>query len=113
MAAEHPAAFVWQGSAQLLSPMIWLGTATCSGGSWTIDYTSAGFTSSPTVLPTAILNSSNVYDRAFASLSGTPTTTSASGYAVRGANLLVLGPTVRTVPDGTVIQVVAIGETYS
>lgn len=113
MAAEHPAAFVWQGSAQLLSPMIWLGTATSSGGSWTIDYSSAGFTSAPTVTATAILNSSNVYDRAFTSLSGTPTTTSASGYAVRGANLLVLGPTVRTVPDGTIVQIVAIGETYS
>lgn len=113
MAGEHPAPYVWQGANQLLSPLIWIGTTTVTGGAWSIDYSAAGFTAAPIVEAIAILSSANVYDRAFTSLSGTPTTTSASGYAVRGANLLVLGPTVRTVPDGTVIHIIAIGETYS
>ena len=113
MAAEHPAAFVWQGAAQLMSPMIWIGTATTTGGAWTVDYTQAGFTSAPVVTPTALLNASNVYDRANASLSGTPTLTSASGYSTRWANLVGFGSTARTVPDGTVIHIVAIGETFA
>lgn len=111
--AEHPSPFVWSVAGQMLAPVIWVGTATCTSGAWSIDYTAAGFVSAPYVSATPILGSSNVYDRAFASLSGTPSVTGASGYAVRGANLLVLGPTVRTVPDGTVIHVIAIGETLA
>ena len=113
MAAEHPAAFVWSGSAQLMAPLIWIGTTTTTGGAWSVDYSQAGFTSAPVVTATALLNASNVYDRANASLSATPTTTAASGYGTRWANLSLLGSTARTVPDGTVIHIVAIGETFS
>jgi len=113
MAGEHPAAFVWQGSSQLLAPLIWIGTATTSGGTWSVDYTAAGFVSAPVVTATAQLSSANVYDRAEASLSSAPTTTAASGYGVRWANLAILGSTARTVPDGTVIHVTAIGETFT
>lgn len=113
MAAEHPAAYVWQGSAQLLSPIIWIGTATTSGGTWSVDYSQAGFVSAPVVQATAVLTASNVYDRAWATLSSAPTTTAAAGYGLRAANLLALGSTARTVPDGTVIHIVAIGETFS
>ena len=112
MAGEHPAAFVWQGSSQLRAPLIWIGTAVTSGGTWTVDYTQAGFISPPIVTPTAQLSTVNVYDRCDASLSTAPTTTTANGTSTRGANLLVLGSTVRNAPDGTVIHVVAIGETY-
>lgn len=90
-------------------PKIFSTTVTTTNGLWTADLTPAGFTSPPVVIPTAILSATNVYDRASTSLSEVPTTTSASGYAIRGQNLLVLGPTVRTVPDGTQIQVFAIG----
>ena len=113
MAAEHPAAFVWQGSAQLMAPIIWIGTATTSGGTWSVDYSAAGFVSAPVVQATAVLSSANVYDRAWATLSTAPTNTGCAGYGLRGANLLALGATTRTVPDGTTIQVVAIGETFS
>lgn len=111
--AEHPSPFVWNTAGQLLGPIVWVGTAITTGGAWTIDYTAAGFVSTPNVVATPVLNTANVYDRAFVSLSATPGTTSASGYAVRGANMLILGSSVRTVPDGTVIQVIAIGETYT
>jgi len=113
MAGEHPAAFVWSGNAQLRSPLIWVGTTTTNGGAWTVDYSQAGFVSAPVVQATAQLSSANVYDRADASLSTAPTTTSASGYGTRWANLALLGSTARTVPDGTVIHVIAIGETFT
>ncbi len=113
MAIEHPAAFVWAGSAQLKSPIVWVGTATTSGGTWTIDYSAAGFVSVPYVACTAQLSSANVYDRAWASLSSAPTATGCAGYGLRGQNLLALGSTTRTVPDGTVITVIAIGETFT
>lgn len=113
MASEHPAAFVWSGNAQLRSPLIWIGTTTTNGGAWSVDFTQAGFVSAPVVTATAQLSSANVYDRAVADLSTAPTTTGAAGYAIRGSNMLVLGSSVRTVPDGTVIQVTAIGETFT
>lgn len=113
MAGEHPAAFVWQGNAQLRAPLIWIGTAVTSGGAWTVDYTQAGFVSAPVVTATLQLQDADVYDRGAASLSTAPTTTTASGYGVRWANLALLGSTARTVPDGTIVSVVAIGETYT
>lgn len=90
-------------------PKIWVGTTTTSGGAWTIDYSIAGFSSVMNVQAIPVLDASNVYDRASASLSGTPSTTSASGYGTRWANLAILGSTARTVPDGTVIHVTVIG----
>ena len=90
-------------------PKIFVTTVTTTSGAWTADLTAAGFTSPPVVIPVAILSSVNVYDRAWASLSAVPTTTSVSGYGLRGANLLALGATTRTVPDGTVIHIIAIG----
>ncbi len=109
--SAHINPYVYGPAGLMNGPNIWVGTTTTSGGAWTVDYSAAEFISAPMVVATPVLNSTNVYDRAFASLSGTPSTTGASGYAVRGANLLVLGATVRTVPDGTVIHVIAIGET--
>lgn len=89
--------------------MIWVGSTTTTGGAWTVNYSAAGFDSAPKVLPIPELSAANVYDRAFASLSTAPTSTEAAGYALRGANLALLGPTVRTVPDGTTIHIIAIG----
>ncbi|MNC77417.1 hypothetical protein D3C75_1293700 [compost metagenome] len=62
---------------------------------------------------TVQLQDSDIYDRGAASLSTAPTTTSASGYATRWANLALLGSTARTVPDGTVVHVFALGETFN
>jgi hypothetical protein len=84
MAVEHPAAFVWAGSAQFKSPLIWVGTAITSGGAWSVDYTAAGFTSAPYAMCTAQLSSANVYDRAWASLSSAPTATGCAGYGSGG-----------------------------
>jgi len=91
------------------APKIWMGSTTTTGGAWSIDYTTAGFGNIPKILPMPELSAANVYDRAFCSLSTAPTSTSAAGYALRGANLALLGPTVRTVPDGTSIHIIAIG----
>lgn len=88
---------------------VWVGTTTTTGGEWSVDYTAAGFADVHIVLPTAQLEETNVFDRGFASLSSEPTLTSASGYGLRGANLLALGSTLRAVPDGTTIHVVALG----
>lgn len=115
---EHAYPFVFKDASfdNFLSPNIWIGTTTTTGGAWSVTFTGQGsspyFVSAPIVLATAQLQDTDVYDRAFASLSTAPTTTGAAGYCVRGQNLLVLGPTVRTVPDGTVVHVIAIGEAY-
>lgn len=109
--SDHVAVWGYNASGIMNGPVIWSGTTTTSGGAWSVDYTAAGFITAPVVVPTVVLSSANVYDRGFASLSGTPSTTGASGYGVRGANLALLGPTTRTVPDGTVVHVIAVGET--
>jgi len=113
MAAEHPALFVWKNGAQMRASLIWVGTTTTSGGTWSIDYTDAGFVAIPSVMVSIQLQDTDVYDRGFASLSSAPTLTSAQGYGVRGANLALLGATTRTVPDGTVVTVMALGETFT
>lgn len=92
----------------LLPVKIWVGSTTTTSGAWSVDYTAAGFTAAPEVIPTVQLSAANVYDRGWASLSSAPTQTSAAGYGLRGDNLAILGPTVRTVPDGTVVRVIAI-----
>ena len=100
---------VYNSGGLVASPKIWIGTTTTSGGAWSIDYSSAGFTSVLSVQATALLTAANVYDRVNASLSAAPTTTTASGYSTRWANLALLGSTARTVPDGTVVHVTATG----
>ncbi len=100
---------VYNSGGLVTSPKIWIGTTTTTGGAWTIDYSSAGFTSAPVVTATSQLSDADVYDRSAASLSTAPTTTSATGYGTRWANLALLGSTARTVPDGTAIQITAIG----
>lgn len=109
--SDHIAVWGVNSSGIMNGPVVWSGTTTTSGGAWSVDYTAAGFIIAPVVQATLVLNASNVYDRGFASLSGAPSTTAASGYGVRGANLALLGPTTRTVPDGTVVMVIAVGET--
>lgn len=111
--SDHIAVWGYDLNGIMDGPMIWVGKTTTTGGAWSVDYSAAGFLEVPVVQATILLNSANVYDRGWASLSSAPTTTGAAGYGVRGANLLVLGPTTRTVPDGTVVHVIAIGETYT
>lgn len=110
---EHVYPYVRTGSTWTMAPEIWVGTTTTTGGAWTVSYSNVPFSSAPYVTATLLLQDTDVYDRGFASLSSAPTITSASGYGVRGANLALLGPTTRTVPDGTVVYVMAVGETYS
>lgn len=113
MAFEHIYPYVRDAAGWQSGPVIWIGTTTTSGGTWSVDFTSAEFIEAPVVTATLLLTASNVWDRGFASLSSAPTLTTATGYGVRGANLALLGATTRTVPDGTVVHVIAIGETYS
>lgn len=110
--AEHITVWGCDLNGTMEGPLLWVGTTTTTGGAWSVDYTAAGFLEAPYVSATLLLAGSNVYDRGFASLSAAPTLTGASGYGVRGANLALLGATTRTVPDGTVVHVIAIGETF-
>jgi hypothetical protein len=115
---EHgnPYVFLNAETTNKLSPNIWMGTTTTTSGAWSVTFTGEGaspfFAEAPIVVATAQLQDTDVYDRAWASLSTTPTTTGAAGYGLRGANLIAGGSTTRTVPDGTVIHVIAIGEAY-
>lgn len=105
----RPFPLLFNASGGMDATKIWIGSTTTNSGTWTVDYSSAGFANAPCVTPIAELSAANVYDRAFASLSGAPSTTNASGYAVRGVNMLVLGASVRTVPDGTKVHIMAMG----
>lgn len=110
---DHIAVWAHDSNALMSGPVLWTGTTTTTGGAWTVNYSGAEFLEAPVVVATLLLNDADVYDRGFASLSSAPTTTSASGYGLRGANLAVAGPTLRTVPDGTVVHVMAVGETFT
>lgn len=100
---------VYNSGGLVTSPKIWIGSTTTTGGDWSINFVSAGFTGVPNVTATAQLSTATVQDRAWATLSTTPTTTTAAGYGLRGINLSGNGATVRTVPDGTVVYITAIG----
>jgi hypothetical protein len=108
--SDHVAVWGYDSNGIMDGAIIWRGTTTTTGGAWSVDYSAVGFTEVPIVNATLVLNSANVYDRGWASLSAAPTTSGASGYGTRAANLLVLGSTARNVPDGTVVHVMAIGE---
>lgn len=94
---------------------VWRGRVTSNGnGVFTIDYSSAGFTEAPRVEVSAeSLDTDTVRDRAWATLRGTPTASSASGYTLRGQLIvaIVVGGafTVRTAPN-TAVNVIAIGK---
>lgn len=110
--SDHIAVWGHDANALMSGPVLWTGKTTTTGGAWSVDYTGAEFIEAPVVVATLLLNDADVYDRGFASLSAAPTTTTAVGYGVRGANLALLGATTRTVPDGTVVHVMALGETF-
>lgn len=93
---------------------VWRGRVTSdANGVFTIDYSSAGFTEAPRVEVSAESpNTDTIQDRAWATLRGTPTTSAASGYTLRGDNIVTIlvggSVTVRSAPN-TAVNVIAIG----
>lgn len=93
---------------------IWRGLVTSdANGVFTIDYSSAGFTEPPRVEVSAESpDTGTVQDRAWATLRGTPTASSASGYTLRGQLIITIllggAATTRTAPN-TAVNVIAIG----
>lgn len=94
---------------------VWRGRVTSNAdGVFTVDYSSAGFTEAPMVEVSAESpGTDTVRDRAWATLRGTPTTSSASGYTLRGDLIVTIllggSSTVRTAPN-TAVNVIAIGK---
>jgi hypothetical protein len=100
---------VYTSGGAVASPKVWYGTVTSdASGLFTVDLSSAGFTAPPIVYATAQLSTATVQDRAWATLSGAPTSTTATGYTLRGISLSGNGATVRTSPT-TVVMIMAIG----
>lgn len=93
---------------------VWRGRVTSdANGIFTIDYSSAGFTEAPRVEVSAESpDTGTIQDRAWATLRGTPTTSAASGYTLRGQLIGTISvggePTVRAAPN-TAVNVIAIG----
>ena len=88
----------------------WFGTGTTDAlGAWAVDYTEAGFTAAPFVKVNTILNTATDYDNVWDGGTRTCTSTAAAGICLRGANLLVLGPTVRQAPAGLTFMALAVG----
>lgn len=94
---------------------VWRGRVTSDAdGVFTIDYSTAGFTEAPRVEVSAeSTDTGTVQDRAWATLRGTPTASSASGYTLRGQLTVTIfiggSVTVRTAPN-TAVDVIAIGK---
>lgn len=94
---------------------VWRGRVTSDAdGIFTIDYSSAGFTEAPRVEVAAESpDTGTVQDRSWATLRGTPTASSASGYTLRGERVVTIlvggSATVRTAPN-TAVNVIAIGK---
>lgn len=88
---------------------IWIGSATTDGsGDWSADFSAAGFGGAPTVLALPILNTATVTDMLWSSVT-TVSATEATGTAIRGAVLAILGATLRRSAAGATVQVIAIG----
>ncbi|WYN05085.1 minor tail protein [Pseudomonas phage UNO-G1W1] len=100
---------VFNGSGAAASPKIWYGTATSDvNGLFTVNISTAGFTLAPVVTVSAQLSAAALIDRAWATLSIAPTTTSVSGYTLRGNPITGSGDSVRLAPNVTV-NIMAIG----
>lgn len=85
------------GAAQGLK--LWIGSTTSDGsGAWSVDISAAGFASVLGAIPACVLSTATVTDRAWATLASVSTST-ITGYTVRGITLVVLGATIRTAPS--------------
>lgn len=101
---------VYNSAGLVASPKIWQGTVTTgANGVWTVNYSSAGFTSPPIVQATAQLSDANTENRTWATLNTAPTSTTAVGYTVRGDVVTGSGISVRNGLSGITIHVVAFG----
>ena len=100
---------IYNSGGQAASPKIWYGTVTSDvNGAFTVSISSAGFTQVPVVTVTAQLSTATIIDRAWATLSTAPTTTSVSGYTLRGNPITGSGDSVRLAPNVTV-NIMAVG----
>lgn len=90
---------------------VWTGSATTASGVATFDWSVAGFSGPPAVIPVASSpNTSTVTDRVWATMKTGWTATGGDAYALRGASVGIGGgDSVRNAPDGTTITVIAIG----
>lgn len=91
---------------------IFTGFATADGnGNFTVNYSAAGFTQTPVVSVTAVLNTGTVTDKAFTAISSA-SSTQVTGTVLRGnviVSILIGGaPSVRIAPNSQ-IQITAIG----
>lgn len=99
---------IYNSGGQVASPKVWYGTVTSDGnGDFSISYTSAGFTVAPVVQVSTVHSTATQIDRAWATLA-TVSTTTATGYTLRGAAVSGSGDSTRTSPN-TVVHVMAIG----
>lgn len=90
-------------------PKIWYGTAVSdANGEFTVNYATAGFTTVPVIHVTATLTTATLTDRAWATLAANATTTSVSGYVIRGTGILIGGISLRTSPN-TPVMIMAVG----
>lgn len=112
---QYPLAKFYNSSGEISAQVkIWTGTVTSdSNGDFTVNYSSAGFTSPPMVTVSALSTTTDtVRDKQWATLYGTPTTTSATGYTLRGMLIIaVLIGGAETIRDAgnVVVHVQAIG----
>ncbi len=88
---------------------IWRGSATTDAqGNFSVDYSAAGFADVPDVFVVGVVNAAAATDKVWATVT-TRTSTGATGSALRGLVMLVLGASVRVAAAGATVSVLAVG----
>lgn len=99
----EPVATYYNSLGLISSPIkIWTGLATSNAsGVFTVDYSSASFSSVINIVATSFSTNANVQDRVWATMSQNVTLTQASGYTLRGVffGLLGSGSSIRIAPN--------------
>lgn len=104
-------ALVYDSSGLVSAAKIWSGSATTgSNGQFTVNYSSAGFSSAPFLQATAIGPGSAVGDSRNASWTAAPSTTSATGIVTAPQSALLGLIPLALVGAGVVVHVTAVGK---
>lgn len=100
---------IYNSSGLLNSPKIWVGTATTNGsGAWTVDISSAGFSSISSVSANSVDNAGTAITESVVTVK-TVSTSSITGAVVKGLTAVLASPTLTYETSGIPVHVTVYG----